>query len=78
MYNRIKQNESDIIDFSLSILMQAKSKASSGNLEIQDIDTEIVETISFSFVPNSVPTKFLAFMQQGIFKLVKLPVKNAK
>ena len=43
MYNRIKQNESDIIDFSLSILMQAKSKVSSGNLEIQDIDTEIAK-----------------------------------
>ena len=43
MYNRLKQSESEIIDFSLSILMQAKAKVSSGNLEIQDIDAEIAK-----------------------------------
>ena len=44
----------------------------------EDTATEMVEMISFSLVPYLVPTMSRAVMQQGIFKLVRLPVIKAR
>ena len=44
----------------------------------EEVAMDRVEITSFSGVPDLAPTSSLAFMAQGIFMLIRLPVIKAK